>query len=121
MEMKNFEHIKNNYQVPDWFDTRDIDFHRYSPYKNGIAIYAENKRTSNNNIYSDVLYRKFNLFCNYLGILNGWFLNNKDFTDEDLDLLLSIKISDYDWKFMWGNPVFDKDSDLPLFTKRENE
>ena len=33
MEMKHFEHIKNNYRVPNWFDTREIDFQRYSPYK----------------------------------------------------------------------------------------
>jgi len=117
--MENFERIKNNYRVPDWFDTRDIDWHRYSPYKNDIAIYPENKRNHKNDIYSDELYEKFNLFCKYLGILNGWFLDKKDFTDEEIDLLLSIKISDYDWKFMWGDPVFDKERDQLLFTKQE--
>jgi hypothetical protein len=105
--------------VPDWFDTRDIDFHRYSPYKNDKAIYPETHEEEKEYIYSDDLYHKFNLFCNYLGILNGWFLDKKDFTDEEIDLLLSIKISDYDWKFMWGDPVFDKESEQLLFTKRE--
>lgn len=30
--------------------------------------------------------------------------------------LSSIKICDYDWLFLWSNPVYDKNSDELLFT-----
>ena len=34
-----------------------------------------------------------------------------------MNKLLSIKVCDYDWLFLWSNPIYDKDSKCLLLSK----
>jgi len=38
-----------------------------------------------------------------------------------MNKLLSIKICDYDWLFMWSNPIYDKNSEELLLQKINND
>jgi len=42
----------------------------------------------------------------------------KDLTNEEMKTLLSIKICDYDWSFMWNDPEYDKNSEELLLRKK---
>ena len=43
----------------------------------------------------------------------------KDLTNEEMKTLLSIKICDYDWSFMWNDPEYDKNSEELLLRKNQ--
>ena len=42
---------------------------------------------------------------------------NTDLTEEEIKKLLSIKVCDYDWLFMWSVPEYDKNSEELLIQK----
>ena len=61
-------------------------------------------------IYDDEKVNIHNIFHKYLAYINNYDLDN-DITDEETQKLLTIKICDYDWLFMWSTPEYDKNSE----------
>ena len=119
MTHPNYKFIHQNYMLPSWFIYNDIDWHRYYPLKDGKYIYKCNKKVkggSNDDIYDDEKVIIHSLFVKYLTYINDIKLEN-DITDEEMDKLLNIKVCDYDWLFMWHNPVYDKNSEELLLQK----
>jgi hypothetical protein len=127
MPNPNYEYICKNYTLPEWFNYNDIDWLRYYPAKDGKIYECNTKRTINKmikeekrgfttNIYDDEKVEIHKIFVKYLAYINDMSLDN-DLTDEEMKKLLSIKICDYDWLFMWSNPVYDKDSEELLLQK----
>lgn len=107
----NCEYINNHYVLPKWFNYKDIDWIRYYPMKDGqIYKRTENKsRNFDKYIYDDEMVITHDVFVKYLAYINDIYLEN-DITDEEMNKLLSIHVCDYDWLFLWGNPVYDKNS-----------
>jgi len=107
-----FDYVKANYKLPDWFNYLD-DYDEWmvnSPSKNGIRI---KKRKVENTILSKELVQLYYHLRTYLDYLTceGF---HKVLT-KDIDKLLTIKISDFDWCSKWEVP--DKDSNELLFQK----
>jgi hypothetical protein len=98
MSNPNYEYIRQNYKLPEWFIHNDIDWVRYYPMRGGNIIYDD--------VESIAIHK---IFVKYLTYINDMELK-KDITDEEIDKLLNIKVCDYDWLFMWSNPTYDKDS-----------
>ena len=126
MSIPNYEYIYKNYKLPEWFVHNDIDWLRYYPmkdkkiYKRNTEItieknIKEEKSWFNTYIYDDEKVVIHCIFVKYLGYINNIIPKN-DITDEEMKKLLNIKICDYDWLFMWSNPVYDKNSEELLFT-----
>lgn len=129
MELNNFKYINEIYKLPHWFDFTDIDWIRYYPMKNNkiimeptIEIFEKGILENDKYIFSKEQSDIFNIFCSYLNYLNSTINNfykvKKDITEDEMKRLLSIKICDYDWYFMWSNPEFDKNSNQFLLQKR---
>jgi hypothetical protein len=124
MSKLNYEYISKNYKLPIWFISNDIDWIRYYPMKDG-KIYKcnteitiekmikEEKKGFSTYIYDDEKVNIYNIFVKYLAYINNMYLDN-DITDGEMKKLLSIKICDYDWLFMWSNPEYDKNSEVLL-------
>jgi hypothetical protein len=119
--MSNLKYISENYSLPKWFNIGDIDWLRYYPSKNGKIYEYNTKRTIAKmikeekqgftvNIYDDEKVEIHKIFVKYLAYVNDMSLDN-DLTDEEIKKLLSIKICDYDWLFMWSDPDYDKNSE----------
>jgi hypothetical protein len=91
----------DNYQLPEWFDFDDIDWHRYYATKNKKTIKDKNKL------------ELFDIFRHYLTYRNKHLNENikkEYFTKEIIDKLLQIRICDFDWVFLYGDPEFDPES-----------
>jgi hypothetical protein len=73
----------------------------------------EEKKGFSTYIYDDEKVNIYNIFVKYLAYINNMYLDN-DITDGEMKKLLSIKICDYDWLFMWSNPEYDKNSEVLL-------
>ena len=111
MSNPKYEYIYKNYVLPEWFNYKDIDWIRYYPMKGG-KIYKRTKdksRNFDNYIYDNEMVITHDVFVKYLAYINDIHMEN-DITDEEMLKLLSIQICDYDWLFLWSNPVYDKDS-----------
>lgn len=118
----NCEFLRNNYTLPVWFPVHDIDWQRYSAFKNGKAIVKENKKSDKDVIKSNELYWRFETFSNYL-----WYLYRKDIDDDfecardltafEMNDILKIRVCDFDWYFTYYNPVYDMNSSKPILTK----
>ena len=115
MTHPNYKYIHKNYMLPKWFIHNDIDWHRYYPLKNGKYIYKCNKKVKNG-FNDDEKVVIHNIFYKYSNYINDIKLEN-DITDEEINKLLNIKVSDYDWLFLWSDPVYDKDSEELLLQK----
>jgi hypothetical protein len=74
----------------------------------------------NNYIYNDEKVIIYNIFVKYLAYINNIVLKN-DIINEEMNKLLSIKICDYDWLFMWSNLIYDKNSEELLLQKINND
>lgn len=127
MSYTNYEYIHKNYTLPEWFNYSDIDWLRYYPAKDGKIYECNTKRTIEKMIkeekrgvsyyiYDDEKVKIHKIFVKYLAYINHMSLDT-DLTDEEMKKLLSIKICDYDWLFMWGNPKYDKNSEELLLRK----
>jgi len=127
MSNTNYEYIRKNYILPEWFDYNDIDWLRYYPSKDGKIYEHNTKRTIKKMIkeekqgvsfyiYDDEKVNIHKIFVKYLAFLNDKILDN-DITQEEMDKLLNIKICDYDWIFMWSCPNYDKNSEESLLQK----
>ena len=128
--LNNYNHIAEIYKLPYWFDYVDIDWIRYYAMKNKKEIRKPTKESiergifeDNKYIYSNKQYDTFEIFRTYLAYLNcvldKEFCSVKcDITEDEMKQLLSIKICDYDWYFLWSNPEFDKNSDQLLLRKK---
>ena len=132
MELNNYKYINETYKLPFWFDFTDIDWLRYYAMKNNKEIRESTKKTlkegileDDKYIYSKEQYYTFTIIRNYLVYLNET-LDKKynqiknDITEDEMKILLSIKICDFDWYFMWSDPQFDKNSNQLLLQKRAN-
>lgn len=118
--MSNYQYIRENYVLSEWFNYNDIDWFRYYPMKND-KMYAcntkrtiakmilEEKRGHTIHIYDDDKVNIHNIFVKYLGYINGHIPANY-ITDKDMKKLLDIKVYDCDLSFMWSNPIYDKNS-----------
>ena len=119
----NYQYLIDKYTLPEWFDYYDIDWHRYYPSKDGKLIKEEEEKSyydSNlNYIYDSKKVNTHDIFFKYLAFLNNMTIDN-DITEEEMQILLNIKICDYDWLFMWSDPVFDKNSNELLLQNRLN-
>jgi hypothetical protein len=127
MSNPNYDFIRENYTLPEWFNCSDIDWLRYYPTKDE-KIYEcntkktigkmikEEKRGCSYYIYDDEKVKIHKIFVKYLAYINNMSLDT-DLTDEEMKILLSIKICDYDWLFMWSDPVYDKNSEELLLQK----
>jgi hypothetical protein len=124
MSKPNYEYIRKNYTLPIWFISNDIDWIRYYPMKDGKIYKCNTKITSekmikeqkigfSTYIYDDEKVNIHNIFYKYLSYINNMDLDN-DITDEEMRKLLTIKICDYDWPFMWSTPEYDKNSEVLL-------
>lgn len=129
MSNPNYDFIRKNYALPEWFNCSDIDWLRYYPSKDGKIYEYNTKRTINKMIkeekrglsfyiYDDEKVKIHTIFVKYLAYINNTNLDTY-LTDEEMKILLSIKICDYDWLFMWSNPVYDKNS-KELFLQKIN-
>jgi hypothetical protein len=127
MSNSNYDFIRKNYTLPEWFSYSDIDWLRYYPTKDGKIYECNTKRTIrkmikeekvgfSSYIYDDEKVKIHKIFVKYLAYINNMSLDI-DLTDEEIKKLLSIKICDYDWLFMWSDPVYDKNSDELLLQK----
>jgi hypothetical protein len=110
-----FDYVKANYKLPDWFNYLDnpkeyAEWLLNTPSKNGIPI---RKREVKNTIRSKELVELTYLLFTYLEYLNSD-RSNKVLT-KNIDKLLTIKISDFDWCSKWEVP--NKDSNELLFQK----
>ena len=127
MTAPNYEYISKNYRLPSWFNHDDIDWLRYYPSKNDIIYERNTKRTldkmiyiekrgHSTYIYDDEKVKIHDIFKKYLAYLQNNVCSN-DITDEEMEKLLNIKICDYDWLFMWSNPVYDRNSERNILQK----
>lgn len=129
MSTPNYKYISENYKLPNWFIHNDIDWLRYVPYKDHYKEYARNtERTIKENIkeekiglfgyyiYDDEKVEIFEIFAEYLKYINNYEVE-PDITNEEIKKLLSIKICDYSWSFMWSEPEYDKNSEELLLQK----
>lgn len=127
MSKLNYQYICKNYTLPIWFNHNDIDWVRYYPTKDEKIYERNTKRTIQKNIreekrghsiyiYDDEKVEIYKIFVNYLAYINNINLD-LDITNEEMKKLLSIKICDYDWLFMWSNPDYDKNSEELLLQK----
>jgi len=127
MTTPNYEYIHKNYRLPSWFNHDDIDWLRYYPSKDSIIYECNTKRTLNKMIYTekrgcstyiydDEKVKIHDIFKKYLAFLINGF-SNDDITNEEMEKLLNIKICDYDWLFMWSNPVYDRNSERNILQK----
>jgi hypothetical protein len=130
MSNSNYNFIRENYMLPKWFNYSDIDWLRYYPMKDGKIYECNTKRTIrkmiieekqgfSTYIYDDEKVKIHKIFIKYLAYINNMSFDT-DLTDEEMKILLSIKICDYDWLFMWSNPVYDKNSKELLLQKNIN-
>ena len=128
MSKTNLEYICKNYTLPLWFNHKDIDWVRYYPTKNEKIYTYNTKRTIEKNIreekkvhniyiYDDEKVKIYNIFTTYLAYINNMY-SGSDITMEEMKILLSIKICDYDWIFMWSEPEHDKNSEELLLQKK---
>ena len=124
----NYQFLIDKYTLPVWFDYSDIDWVRYYPMKDGKIYKYNTKRTIDKlikeekkgnlyYIYDDEKVNIHKIFVKYLAFMNNMTLEN-DITEEEMRILLNIKICDYDWNFMWKNPTFDKYSNELLLQKK---
>lgn len=127
----NYQYLYNKYMLPEWFNHCDIDWIRYYPMKDNKMYKCNTERTitkmireekSKYNrdisyIYDDEKVNVHMIFVKYIAYLNNMSLDN-DITNEEIQKLLNIKICDYDWNFMWSNPIYDKDSEELLLSKK---
>ena len=127
MSNPNCEYIYKNYMLPKQFNHNDIDWLRYYPMKDKKIYEYNSKRTLeksgfgfNNYIYNDEKVIIYNIFVKYLAYINNIVLKN-DIINEEMNKLLSIKICDYDWLFMWSNLIYDKNSEELLLQKINND
>ena len=102
----NYQYICDNYMLPEWFIYNDIDWLRYYPMKDKKIIEKDTEK-----IYIH------KIFVKYLAYLNNMNLDN-DITDKEIQKLLNIKVCDYDWTFLWHNPIYDKNSKELLLRKK---
>ena len=119
MSKPNYEYISKNYILPEWFVHNDIDWLRYYPMKDK-KIYTKTiieKSYFNDYIYDDEKVIIHKIFVKYLGYINNVIPEN-DITNEQMNKLLNIKICDYDWLFLWSNPIYDKYRDKLLLQKK---
>ena len=120
-----YKYISENYMLPKWFNYNDIDWVRYYPSKNGKlyipnskrTIYITTKKTEEMYICDDEKVKIHSIFVKYLAYLNMYLNTDNDLTDEEIKIILSIKICDYDWLFMWSNPEYDKNNEELLLQK----
>ena len=129
MELSNYKYINETYKLPYWFCFMDIDWPRYYATKNNKKIIEPTKKSIEKNIleddkyiYSKEQYDIFEIFSNYLRYLEQFWCKTYcgikyDITEDEMKKLLSIKICDYNWYFMWRSPEFDKNSNQLLFRK----
>ena len=127
--LDNYKYINETYKLPYWFDN-DIDWVRYYAIKNNKEIRKPTKESiekgiyeNDKYIYSKEQYDTFEIFRKYLVYLctlyDKTFCNIKnDITEDEMKILLSIKICDYDWYFEHNNPEFDKNSNQFLLRKK---
>ena len=132
MSTPNYEYIHKNYKLPSWFNHNDIDWLRYYPTKDDktydyttkrtiYRIIQEQKQGLSTYIYDDEKVNIHKIFVKYLIYLNMDLdvhtTLNTDLTEEEIKKLLSIKVCDYDWLFMWSEPEYDKNSEVVLLQK----
>jgi len=125
MPKTNYKHISENYVLPNWFVYNDIDWVRYYPLKNGKMyirdtqreIYIRTKKDEEDYICDDEKVNTYKIFVKYLAYLNMYSNTDTDLTDEEIQILLSIKICDYDWLFQWSVPEYDKNNEELLLQK----
>ena len=130
MTTSNYEYISQNYVLPVWFDIEDIDWVRYYPTKNKIIYFKNKKVTFDNNtkdkysnslyeyVYDDEKVNIYDIFSNYLYYLNTLHFKS-DISNEDMQKLLTIKICDYYWDFMWSTPEYDTNSEEFLLQRKK--
>ena len=129
MSFPNYEYISKNYTLPVWFNINDIDWLRNYPTKNGKTYQKhsirsikrkliEEKKGHFTYIYNDEKVNIYSILTRYIWyLLEGGVVLDGDITDIDMNVLLAIKICDYDWLFKNSNPVFDKESEATLLQK----
>lgn len=100
---RNYLFLLRFYELPEWFDHQDIDWIRYYGSKNFNTLNNEQQII-------------FDIFRNYLSVRND-FIPRTDLTSDEMKQLLNIKICDFDWWFMWSNPVFDSESEEFIIQK----
>jgi hypothetical protein len=82
-----------------------------------LKTIEKNKHNPNLYIYDEKV-NIHQIFVKYLAYLNNMLSNkDNDITDEAIKKLLSIKVCDYDWLFIWSDPIYDKDCEELLLQK----
>ena len=132
MTTPNYEYLYKNFKLPSWFNHNDIDWLRYYPTKDDktydytikrtiYRMIQEEKQGFSKYIYDDEKVNIHKIFVKYLIYLNMDLdvrtTLNTDLTEEEIKQLLSIKVCDYDWLFMWSVPEYDKNSEVLLIQK----
>jgi hypothetical protein len=120
-----FDYVKKNYNIPLWAKVsgkKDDEY--FMDWLDGITKdgkYIRDKSKSgiikdDKYIYSNELYKKVFILTDYFLTLTGHVFDD-DITDEDIDVLLSIKMNDIDWFDKWTIPQSDQNSNELFFKK----
>lgn len=94
--------IRQNYNLPDWFEIHDIDFLRFYCRKNDDPeIILDDNRF---NAFSTYLAYLYSIYCN-----RGLDDNRGNLSQSEIEDILTIRICDYKWDgiFTHSEPKYD--------------